>query len=44
MQIKSKISKRLFVCFPSVVDRPLTVIRKVDGSIPIQGIFISFLF
>ena len=22
MQIKRKISKRLFVCFPSVVDRP----------------------
>ena len=23
MQIKSKISKRLFLCFPGVVDRPL---------------------
>ena len=43
MQIKSKISKRLFECFPSVVDRPLNC-YPYDGSIPIQGIFISFLF
>ena len=44
MQIKSKISKRLFMRFPSVVDTPLTIICKVDGSILMQWYFLYHFY